>query len=217
LRIALSLRSPVPGAVPDRVTRSTVEAVAALLRGAGHTVERRAVVVPTGAAVGGLARWMAGAHDDAAALGIDPADLQARSRTHARIGAAVRRAGLLRPGTADRFRQRMTRIFDEVDLLLTPITNGPPLPARPWHERGFVANVTANARWAPWASPWNLAGLPALVLPGGRRPGGLPVAVQFVGPPGAEGRLLWLAGELERRQPWPRHAPVFDPTHAVTA
>ena len=92
------------------------------------------------------------------------------------------------------------------------MTAGPPLPARPWHERSFLANVTANSRWAPWAAPWNLAGLPALVLPAGTRPEGLPLAVQFVGPPGAEGRLLWLAGELERLQPWRRYAPVFDPT-----
>ena len=96
-------------------------------------------------------------------------------------------------------------------MLLTPITNGPPLPARPWHERGFLANITANARWAPWASPWNLAGVPALVLPVAQRPEGTPLAVQLVGPPGSETRLLWLAGELERRQPWRRHAPVFDP------
>jgi amidase len=164
-----------------------------------------------------MARWFAGAHDDAAALGIDPPDLQPRSRAHARVGAAVRRAGLVRPATAERFRERMTAWFDDVDLLLTPVTNGPPLPARPWHERSFVANITANARWAPWASPWNLAGFPALVVPAGRRAEGLPVPVQFVGPPGAETRLLWLAGELERRQPWLRHAPVFDPTHAATA
>jgi amidase len=99
-----------------------------------------------------------------------------------------------------------------LDLLLTPVTTGPPLPARPWHERGFLANVTSNARWAPWTAAWNLAGLPALVLPGGSRPDGLPVGVQFVGPAGAERRLLWIAGEVERRLPWRRYAPVFDPT-----
>jgi amidase len=59
-----------------------------------------------------------------------------------------------------------------------------------------------------------VAGLPALVLPAGSRPDGVPVAVQVVGPPGAEGRLLWVAGELERRNPWRRYAPVFDPTTA---
>jgi amidase len=102
--------------------------------------------------------------------------------------------------------------FGDVDVLLSPVTTGPPLAARPWHERGFLANITANARWAPWTAAWNLAGLPAAVLPAGTGPEGLPVAVQIVGPPGAEGRLLWLAGELERLQPWRRYAPVFDPT-----
>jgi amidase len=211
LRIAVSGRSPVPGVRADGPTRAALEATAALLREAGHEVVRRTPAVPPGAAAGALARWMAGAHDDAEHLGLDRAGLQPRSRTHARIGAAVRRAGLVRPATAERFRERTTRFFDDVDVLLTPVTSGPPLPARPWHERSFVANVTANARWAPWTSAWNLAGVPALVWPAARRPEGTPVPLQLVGPPGAEGRLLWLAEELGRRQPWPRHAPVFDP------
>jgi amidase len=216
LRVAVSTRSPIPGAGPDEATRRTIDAVVELLRDAGHEVVRRNPAIPTGAAAGALVRWMAGAHDDARALGVDIGDLQPRSRTHARIGALVRRARLLRPATAEKFRRRSTAFFDDVDVLLTPITNGPPLGARPWHERSFVANVTANTRWAHWASPWNLAGLPAVVLPAARRPGGLPVPVQFVGPPGAERRLLWLAEELERRQPWPRHAPVFAPTLVAT-
>jgi amidase len=155
---------------------------------------------------------MAGAADDAEHLGIPLADLQPRSRTHARIGRAVRAAGLVRPQTAERYRERVVAFFADVDLLLTPVTTGPPLPARPWHERSFLANVTANARWAPWTAAWNLSGLPALVLPAGTRPTGQPLAVQLVGPPGAERRLLWTAGELERRLPWRRYAPVFDPT-----
>jgi len=129
----------------------------------------------------------------------------------------VRRAGLVRPRTAEKFRERMVEFFGDVDLLLTPVTTGPPLAARPWHERSFLANVTANARWAPWTAAWSLAGLPAVVLPAGMRPEGLPVGVQFVGPPEAEPRLLWIAGELERRQPWRRYAPVFDPTTAPVA
>jgi amidase len=202
----------VPGIRADGPTRAAVDATVALLTAAGHTVVRRDPPISTGAAAGALARWMAGAEDDAAQLGIDRSVLQPRSRTHARIGRLVRRAGLVRPRTAERFRERVVAWFDDVDLLLSPVTTGPPLPARPWHERSFLANVTANARWAAWTPAWNLAGLPALVLPAGTRPEGLPLAVQFVGPPGAEGRLLWLAGELERQQPWRRYAPVFDPT-----
>jgi amidase len=217
LRIAVSTRSPVPGLCADGPTRGAVDAVVSLLTAAGHTVVQRNPPVTTGAAAGALARWMAGAEDDAEQLGIPRNELQPRSRTHARIGRALRRAGLVRPRTAERFRERMAGFFEDVDLLLTPVTTGPPLAARPWHERSFLANVTANARWAPWTAAWNLAGLPALVLPAGNRPEGLPLAVQFVGPPGAEGRLLWVAEELERRKPWRRYAPVFDPTVASTA
>ena len=212
LRIAVSTRPPLPGLGADRPTRDAVEATVELLRAAGHTLVHRDPVVPPAAAAGAFARWLAGADADAAHLGLDRRALQPRSRTHARLGALVRRAGLVRAVIAERFRERMAGFFADVDLLLTPVTNGPPLPARPWHERSFVGNVTASTRWAPWAAPWNLAGLPALAVPAGARPDGLPVAVQFAGPAGAEGRLLWLAGELERRQPWRRYAPVFDPT-----
>ncbi|HEY0401926.1 MAG TPA: amidase [Blastococcus sp.] len=212
LRIGISTRSPLPGVRADAATRAAVDAVVAQLTAAGHTVVRKNPPITPGVAAGAMTRWMAGAEDDAEHLGIDRAALQPRSRTHARIGRLLRRAGLLRPATADRFRQRMVDFFDDVDVLLSPVTTGPPLAARPWHERSFLANVTANARWAPWTAAWNLAGLPALVLPAGSQPDGVPLAVQFVGPPGAEGRLLWLAGELERLQPWRRYAPVFDPT-----
>jgi amidase len=231
LRIGLSTRSPVPGVRADAATRAAVDAIVAQLTAAGHTVVRREPPISLQAAAGVLARWMVGAEDDAEHLGIDRRALQPRSRTHARIGRLVRRAHLVRPRTAERFRERMVAFFGQdvsaqspgpggresgggeaVDVLLSPVTTGPPLAARPWHERGFLANVAANARWAPWTAAWNLAGLPALVLPAGIRPDGLPVAVQLVGPPGAERRLLWLAGELERLQPWRRYAPVFDPT-----
>jgi len=216
LRIAVSTRSPVPGVRADAPALAAVDGIVAQLVAAGHTVVRRNPPISTGAAAGALTRWMVGAEDDAEHLGLDRHALQPRSRTHARIGRAVRRAGLVRPRTAEKFRAQMVAFFDDVDVLLTPVTTGPPLPARPWHERSFLANVTANARWAPWTAAWNLAGLPALVLPAGNRPEGLPLSVQFVGPPGAEARLLWLAGELERRQPWRRYAPVFDPTGVPT-
>jgi amidase len=217
LRIAVSTRSPLPGIRADPATLAAVDATVEALLAEGHIVFRSDPPVPPSAAVGAIARWMAGAADDVAHLGLDPRQLQPRSRTHVRVGRLARRAGLVRPGAAESYRARMVRFFAGIDLLLTPVTTGPPLAARPWHERSFAANVVANARWAPWAAAWNLAGLPALVLPVGIRPDGVPAAVQFAGPPDAEQRLLWLAGELERRAPWRRHAPPFDPTTAPVA
>ena len=214
LRIAVSTRSPLPGVRADPATLAAVDATVEALLAEGHVVFRSDPPITTGAAAGAVARWLAGAHDDATHLGLDLGQLQPRSRTHARLGRLARRAGLIRPGTAEAFRARMTTFFTGVDVLLTPVTPGPPLPARAWHERSFAANAMANARWAPFAGAWNLGGLPALVLPAGTRPDGGPLAVQLVGPPDAEQRLLWLAGELERRAPWRRHAPPFDPTTA---
>jgi amidase len=217
LRIAVSTRSPLPGVRLDAAGRAAVDVVVAELRAAGHTVLRRDPVVTPAAVFGTVARWLAGADIDAEGLQLDRAAMQPRSRTHARLGRWVRRTGLLRPRTAEDFRERMARFFTDVDVLLTPVVTGPPLPARPWHERGFLANVSANARWAPWTPAWNMAGLPALVLPAGRGRDGLPGSFQLVGPAGAETRLLWLAGELQRRLPWRRHAPVFDPAEPARA
>lgn len=217
LRIAVSTRAPLPGVRADAETLAAVDAVVALLVDAGHTVVRRDPPISAGAAAGTVARYLAGVEADAEHHGLDRAALQPRHRTHARLGRLVRRAGLVRPATAERFRQRMVGFFDDVDLLLGPVNTGPPLPARPWHERSFLANITASARWAPFTGAWNLAGLPAVSVPAGLRPEGLPLAVQLVGPPGAETRLLWIAGELERRRPWPRYAPVFDPVEARAA
>jgi amidase len=217
LRVAVSTRSPVPGIRVDAAGRAAVDAVTAALRGAGHTVERREFTVPPSAGLAGVARWFAGADADAEALGLDRAAMEPRSRGHARVGRLVRRAGLVRPGAAEAWRARAEAFFADADVLLTPVVSGPPLPARPWHERGTVANLTANTRWAPWPAPWNLAGLPALVLPAGPGRGRLPTAVQLAGPAGSETRLLWLAGELERLLPWRRHAPVFDPLEQAGA
>jgi len=68
------------------------------------------------------------------------------------------------------------------------------------------ANVFANVRYAPFAAPWNVAGWPAMTVPTGIGPDGLPRAAQLVGRPGSEATLLGLAAQLEQRRPWQRTA-----------
>ncbi len=58
---------------------------------------------------------------------------------------------------------------------------------------------------------WNLTGQPAIAVPAGLSPDGLPLSVQIVSPPGREGPLLSLAAQLEAERPWAeRHPPGFD-------
>ena len=67
-------------------------------------------------------------------------------------------------------------------------------------------NFAANVRYAPFAAPWNLAGWPAMTVPAGLSPTGLPLAVQLVAKPGGESQLIALARDLEEQRPWQRTA-----------
>jgi amidase len=133
-----------------------------------------------------------------------------RIATHSRLGRAVLATGGPRSGGRDRWRRAAEKYFEQADVLITPALAQLPLAAVAWRQKGWASNVQANIRYAPFAAPWNLAGWPAMVVPAGQHASGVPLSVQLVGPPGSEARLLAVAGELERLQPWARIAPGFD-------
>ncbi len=56
----------------------------------------------------------------------------------------------------------------------------------------------------------NITGHPALSLPAGLCPNGVPFGLQVTGPRYADGMLLRVAGEWELHQPWPVRAPGYD-------
>jgi amidase len=58
-------------------------------------------------------------------------------------------------------------------------------------------------RFAPYAGLFNVTGQPAITVPAGLAPDGLPIAVQLVARPLHEDTLLQLARQLEIAQPWP--------------
>jgi amidase len=64
-------------------------------------------------------------------------------------------------------------------------------------HRGYLATLLLSASRVPYTQAWNLAGLPAAVVP--VRVAGRPVAVQLVGRPGDELALLAVAARLEGR------------------
>ena len=81
----------------------------------------------------------------------------------------------------------MTALFSELDALLTPSAPGEaPLGLESTGDPVFNRVVT-------------LLGLPAISLPVGTGPTGLPLGVQLVGPPRAESALLEVAAWVEAR------------------
>jgi amidase len=209
LRVAVSLRSPVQGVRADAPNRAAVATAARLLLGAGHDTLRASPSYSTRLGLRGLATWFAAAYRDAEAAGLDRAALQPRTRRHIALGEWAWRRGYVRESDRARWRDQCLAFFDSYDLLLTPALAAAPPPADGWSARSWRANLLVNLRYAPYAAPWNIAGFPAIVVPVGMRPDGLPVGVQLVGPPGTERLLLAVAGQFEQAAPWPRHAPGF--------
>jgi amidase len=212
LRIAVSTRNPIQGFRVDRSWADTAPAAGGILREAGHTV--RQANPPYGPVLGpsSLARWMAGTELDARLLA-DRSRLARRTSAHATAGRLLLRAGFPKDAGRDRWRRRAEAFFADHDVLVTPALAQSPIPSIAWSERGWLANLLASVRYAPFAAPWNVAGWPAIAVPTGVGADGMPRAVQLVGRPGSEATLLGLAAQIERRRPWPRVAPSYSPAH----
>jgi amidase len=207
LRIAISTRSPLPGASVDSQLRDAVTDSATRLASAGHRVEEAdPPAAPFRGIAGILAHWFAGAAEEAEA--IDVRLLEPRNRTHARLGRMARRTGLVRSRDREAWRALTEPFFQRFDLLLTPVLASTPIPCDRWSERGWAANIYANMRFAPFAGAWNFAGYPAASVPAGIHSDGMPMSVQIVGSRGREGLILSVARQLELLRPWPRHAPL---------
>jgi amidase len=185
------------------------EEVAELLGSLGHSVEHRD---PDWGSVGNQisARYMGGIADDVNAVPHDER-LEDITRGYRRIakvagpGWAVRRS--LRLEGSDR--DRIGAIFDDHDVVLTPMTAGPAFEHGRFSKRGALRCLIGESRFYPYAVAWNHTGQPAASVPAGLSSGGLPLAVQIVGRPNDEATLLSLAAQLERERPWAGRRPAL--------
>ena len=208
LRVGVSLRSPVAGVRPDEPNREAVSKASKLLVEVGHDTLTADPPYSTALGVAGLVTWLGCAYREAEAAGLDVRTLQPRTRRHVALGKLVWRRGWVRQQQRDAWREKSIQFFAEsgIDVLLTPALAAAPPPADGHAAGSWRSNMRVNMAYAPYAAPWNIAGLPAIVVPVGLRPDGLPLAVQLVGPPESELLLLAIAGQLEVANPWPRHA-----------
>ena len=208
LRVGVALRPwPVGGRV-DRVVRDAVEGSARVLAGLGHRVEFREppLVDPTGLLSFGprYARCAA----DAAAEVDHPERLMRATRSVAAFGrrypdrviAAARRH-------SESVAARVNRVFEDVDVVLSPVTPRPPLRIGELSTKGWFAMLLAAQRFAAFTTLWNLAGNPAASVPAGFTADGLPLAVQVIGRPHDEATVLAVSKSLETERPWADRRP----------
>jgi amidase len=211
LRVAVSLKPPRAVAPPllGDESRRMVEETAELLGSLGHAVEWGD---PDWGNVGNQisARYMGGIAEDVDAVP-HPERLEGLTRGYRRLaklmapGWAVRRSVRLEAEDS----KRIGSIFDDHDVLLTPLTAGPAFEHGRFHGRGALRCLLGESRFYPNAVAWNHLGNPAAAVPTGLSSEGLPLAVQIVGRPADEATLLSLAAQLESERGWAERTPAL--------
>jgi amidase len=202
LRIAMTTKIP-PGATArlKPAQRGAVQETAELLRSLGHeVVERTPSYGLAGTNV--TVRYFAGVATEADAMA-HPERLERRTQRILRVGVAARRALLRRALAAEAAdARRINRIFDDVDVVLSPTITRPPLPIGKYDGCGATRTFNAAAGFVAFNPVWNHIGNPAAAVPAGFDDDGLPLSVQIAGRPDGEETLLSLAHQLETARPW---------------
>ena len=208
LRIAVSER--FPAGVHGRLTgevRAALDRTVDTLRSLGHEVVERSVPSRADDAVTIVGLMLRGIHDFVEEVE-RPHRLERRTRALGRPGRLISDRALERLVAREQeMAERVGTLFDEVDVLLTPMMAEPAKPAQAMEGRGAVATWLWETRWVPFNVLWNATGQPAASVPAGFSAGGLPLAVQLVGRHRDEATLLSLSAQLEKARPWADRRP----------
>jgi amidase len=108
-----------------------------------------------------------------------------------------------------RLRQTAARFFDDYDLVLAPVTQIAAFPVEwPWPR--FVSGTPMHDYLDWMRSAWLFTplGIPALSLPAGFTPAGLPVGAHLLAGPGRDLTLLRIASALESALEMPTANPL---------
>jgi aspartyl-tRNA(Asn)/glutamyl-tRNA(Gln) amidotransferase subunit A len=104
--------------------------------------------------------------------------------------------------------QQVAALYEDVDLLLSPMASVPPFAAEgpmPTEVAGQEVHGGMSVVLGFLAS---LVNLPAISVPAGLTRAGLPVGLQIIGPRHREDLVLAAAARYEAARPWPRHCPT---------
>lgn len=218
LRVGVTTTGVSPATV-DPAVRAVLDRTAKLLESMGHHVDEAAPSFdPTLFHTANFTYWcgfLAGGVAGASQmLGVTPTNENLEAATWACYQQGTR-FSMLDVEMADTLANMVCRsvapFFEQYDILLSPVLPAPPIPlgvldqndpsrdARGWYDFVF--------QHAPYTALSNLTGQPAISLPLGESPDGLPIGMQLTTRYGGEDLLFRLSAALEQAAPWSNRRP----------
>jgi amidase len=194
LRIATSVK-PMRGVAPAIVTsdvRGAVETAAEILRGLGHTVVER------DPKYGLVANNVAMLYLNGIAEHFDdvphPELLAKRTQGFAKLGRIFPER-MVRSAieATDEYETRISAVFEEADVLVTPVVGELAVPVQKWEGKGALSTLIGMSRTYPFTAVWNYTGQ----------------SVLLVSPPNREDLLISLAAQMEEAIGWPNLRPAI--------
>lgn len=210
LRIGMVEQSPAAGPT-DAATLAVLRLAARNLEHLGHHVEPIDAPVPPTFEDDFKAYWgllaLATSKQGASLFGkgFDPTQLDAFTRGLS--AQALRRLHRV-PGVLLRLnqaRKHYDEMFGEFDLILNPVVNHEtPEVGYLDADQNFAQHMERVSNWVTFTPAQNVAGSPAISLPAGSAPDGMPIGVQLSARIGHDRSLLEIATEYEAAFPFAR-------------
>ena len=198
--------------------RSALYTTVEVLLGLGHRVEPLSLAIDPQQVYGahgavGAAALLAAVRDREAALDrpLRDDELQPVSHCLVRNATSATAENLYRARRDfERVGSRMERVFDDYDILLSPVTSCvTPLLSRASLDQRYEDYIQGILGSIGYSVLANVSGQPAMSVPLGSSREGLPIGMMFTAPMCREDLLFQLAGQLEQARPWAgRRAPL---------
>jgi amidase len=206
LRVAVSAANPLETSVDPECVRAMEEA-AELLSTLGHHVEEATPALPGPSTL----ELFIGVFGPAIALQISYGErlagraaaedeIEPLSRAVAGLAHGIDSVGYLAAvAQLQALARGLVAFFARYDLLLTPALAERPLRVGECNGLGErpLEDLARSGRFTPYTALFNVTGQPAIALPMGLGPDGLPSAVQIVAKPLGEDTLLQVAQQME--------------------
>lgn len=217
LRIGLAVNPPLEGAPVDPVCVEAARSAAGLLESLGHHVEEIAPVWAEGDILSEFTRVWAPMISMQTMIG---SSLRGRQPTERDVEpltwamwenahSADALSFLSAEGRMKSIGRNVVATLSAFDIVVTPALAQRPVTIGAIHGRGPDPweHYRRSAYFTPFTAICNVTGQPAISLPLYQGDDGLPLAVQLIGRPLAEGQLLALSAQLEQALPWSDRRP----------